>query len=401
MRRGPWHQCGNRSQRLVIEQIEHGAGVGVIISPRDLTFQKAVEYSQIYHNLDVHVLIDPQFHVPQFSNRNLSSYPIDEFRARISQIQPLTNEDLEGIANSLRRINSEINADGIISPAVVYEAGRLDIVQMNSQLFTISKQVGDELGMPTYATVVLGRSVTSSDQTQRAILAPVTSLNADGWYFAFEFEPERIPSSQNTVYRCCEAGIRLACTGKPVLHAYAGPMALLSFGFGATAAAIGHCQNLWRFCLGRWQPPRPRGGGGEPPARFFSRALWGTIVYPDEVGILTLELQSQILTSSPFSSNVTPGQPFLRFARWDANKHLVFTICSTIAEIAETNDPRINATDAINLLQQAVTLHGNIAGTGHVLRDNTNAYQENWRIALSELLENQSSDFEYLELLRA
>ena len=29
-----------------------------------------------------------------------------------------------------------------------------------------------------------------------------------------------------------------------MLHAYAGPMGLLSFGFGATGVAIGHSQNL-------------------------------------------------------------------------------------------------------------------------------------------------------------
>ena len=57
--------------------------------------------------------------------------------------------------------------------------------------FDISKQVGDEIGISTYATVVLGRSAASSDQTQRAILAPVTSLNADGWYFAYPSLPPR------------------------------------------------------------------------------------------------------------------------------------------------------------------------------------------------------------------
>ena len=36
MRRGAWHQCGYNSQRLVIEQIQIGAGLGVIISSRDL-----------------------------------------------------------------------------------------------------------------------------------------------------------------------------------------------------------------------------------------------------------------------------------------------------------------------------------------------------------------------------
>lgn len=400
MNRGPWHQCGDRSQKLVVEQIEHGAGVGVILSTRDLSYQKAVQYAAIYHDLGVQVLIDLQFYVPGFTNSCLSSYPTYEYRTKISQMQPLLDNDLNGITATLQEINQNINADGVISPAIIYQAGRPDIVQMNSRLFSVSKRVGDVLGIPTYASVVLGRSITSSDQTLEEILSPVTSLMADGWYFIFEFDPERIPSSPESVSRCCIAGLRLACTGMPVLHAYAGPMALLSFGFGVDAVGIGHCQNLWKFCLERWQPQRRRSGGRKAPVRFFSRSLWGTIVYPDEVSRMPIGLQEQILTSSPFSTQITPGQPFLPITPWNANKHFVHSICSTIAEIAAVNEPRINVTQAISLLQEAVRLHGTIGGTGLTLRDNTNVYQENWRLVLNELLENQSSSFDYLELLR-
>jgi len=400
MNRGPWHQCGDRSQKLVVEQIEHGAGVGVILSTRDLSYQKAEQYAAIYHDLGAQVLIDLQFYVPGFTNISLASYPTHEYRAKISQMQPLSDNDLNGLTVALQEINQNINADGIISPAIIYQAGRPDTVQTNARLFSISKQVGDELGIPTYATVVLGKSVTSSDKTLEEILSPATSLLADGWYFIFEFDPERIPSQVESVSRCCIAGLRLACTGRPVLHAYAGPMALLSFGFGANAAGIGHCQNLWKFCPERWQPQRRRTGGTKAPARFFSRSLWGTIVYPDEVARMSIGLQEQILTSSPFSTQITPGKPFLSITRWNANKHLVHAICSTVAEIAAVNEPRINATQAISLLQEAVKLHGTIVDTGLTLRDNTNVYQENWRLVLNELLENQSSDFDYLELLR-
>ena len=400
MKRGPWHQFGDKSQKLVVEQLQQGAGVGVIISPRDLTFQKAIQYARSYHELDAQVLIDQQFYVlPHFSNRCLSSYPINEYRKNISQSQQITDDDLASLAAALRIINNDLSADGLISPAVVYEAGQADIIQLNSRLFAAAKQIGDDLGIPTYATVILGRSVTSSDQTLKDILAPVTSLNIDGWYFGFEFKPERIPSSREAVYRCLVAGLILACTGKPVLHAYAGPMALLSLGFGATATAIGHWQNLWKFNRERWQPPRRRGGPVEPPARFFAKTLWGTIIYPDEVARLKPDLQTQVLTPSSFSSKVSPGRPFLSFSRWDACKHLVNIICSTIADIALTNDPRENANEAIAMLQEAVTLHGRIAGSGINLRDDTNVYQENWRLALNDLLVNRSSDFDYLELL--
>jgi hypothetical protein len=52
-------------------------------------------------------------------------------------------------------------------------------------------------------------------------------------------------------------------------------MGLLSFGLGATGAAIGHSQNLWKFTPDRWMPAASRGGGGDAPARFFSNAFGG------------------------------------------------------------------------------------------------------------------------------
>ena len=36
MRRGAWHQFGDRSQRLVLEQLQGGVGVGAIIAPATL-----------------------------------------------------------------------------------------------------------------------------------------------------------------------------------------------------------------------------------------------------------------------------------------------------------------------------------------------------------------------------
>jgi hypothetical protein len=46
MKRGVWHQCGDRSQNLVREQLELNNGVGVILSPRDISFDNATNYAQ-------------------------------------------------------------------------------------------------------------------------------------------------------------------------------------------------------------------------------------------------------------------------------------------------------------------------------------------------------------------
>lgn len=274
MRRGIWHQFGDRSQRLVEEQLQHGAGVGVILSPRDLSRARAVEYASSYRTLGAHVLIDHQFHVPNFTNTHLNSYPISAFRAGISTQIRITDAELVEFANQLRIDHQDLQANAVLAPAVVYQAGRADIVQLNARLFQVAKQVGSQLNLPTYATVVLGRSVTATDQTIASVLSHATGLSSDGWYFGFEFQAERIPSARDSVRRCCLAGLTLACTGKPVLHAYSGPLALLSFGFGATAVGIGHSQNLWRFTPDRWQPPGFRGVGATPH-RGFSRPNCG------------------------------------------------------------------------------------------------------------------------------
>ncbi len=399
MRRGPWLQFGDRSQRLAVEQLQQGAGVGVILSPRDLARHSAIEYAQRYHGLNAHVLIDQQFYVPQFTNRNLASYPVNQLRSICSQVHQITDSDLAALSRELYTTNAELACDGLIAPALVYEAGRPDIVQLNSRLFRAAKQAGDELGIPTYATVILGLSATSSDQTLRTLLSQATALDSDGFYYGFQCSPERIPSSHEAVLRCCTAGLTLACTGLPVLHAYAGPMALLSLGFGATGSAIGHSQNLWKFTTSRWTHTTGDGGGGDAPARFFSVALWGTITYPDEATQLPSNLWNQVLVHSPFSQLVSSNQPFIKWPRWDANKHLVYSICTVVSDIAANNDPRTNANSAITFLQDAVALHRNIAASGLALRDDTNVYQQNWQDAMNNLLNNNSADFDYLALL--
>lgn len=217
MRRGPWHQFGDRSQQFAIEQLQQGAGVGVIISPRDLGMDYAIVYSQRYHGLGAHVLFDPQFYVPSFSNNKMETYHTNLTRTTISQTHQITDSLLVVLVNALHAVNSSLSADGLIAPALIYEAGRPDIMQLNRRLFSAAKQVGDALGIPTYATVIIGNSAVASDQTIKEILSHATSLNCDGFYYGFEFSSERIPSSREIVLRCCAGGLTLACTGLPVL----------------------------------------------------------------------------------------------------------------------------------------------------------------------------------------
>jgi len=400
MKTGAWHQCGDRSQKMVVEELQTGKGVGVVLSPRDLDYKGATKYASEYRSLGADVAIDPQFHTPSFSNPHLSSYPTHAFRMSIANLVGIGEQQLSAFAKKLEEENSKLGATVLIAPAVLYEAGRADVDDLNRRLFRVSKAVGDSLGVPTLATVFLARSVTQSDAATNAALSSATSGNCDGWYFGFEFpDAERLPSNKDSVVRFCRSTLALACTGLPVLHAFAGPMALLSIASGARAAGVGHFKNLWRFDRDRWSPPKQKQKGGpkKPPPRFFSKALWGTIVYPDEVRQLGTSLQTRVLQPSPFSMPVGQG---LDWDRWSASKHLVSVVCDEVAAVAALVQPVAAVSHAKRVLQQAVRNHAAIAATGLRLRDDADAYQAVWLAALRDVEKACAQDLNYLELLR-
>jgi len=399
MKRGIWHQFGDKSHRLVLEQEQSGNGIGVIISPRDLSFSGAIKISGEYRRVGSEVTIDLQFYNPVFHNKLIESYPINNLRISVSELCQIKKNQLSGLADSLRIINSNLGSTAILSPALVYEAGRNDLIDLNSRLFSIAKQVGDDLGIPTYATVFIGQSAAVSDDLVSSILSSASSLNSDGWYFGFEFTQNRIPFSYDDVFRFGSALLNLACTGKPVLHSYAGPLSLLSMAFGATGTAIGHSQNLWQFTRKRWESPKKKqGGGGNAPPRYFSKYLWGTFVYPDEFFQLPVSLRGKLLGPSPWSTRIN-NSIRIPWARWEANKHLVYIIGQTVSQISGHNNARECASMALDILDNAIHLIKDIEKTGVALRDDTCCYQSNWRDALNQSLQRNSSDYDYLDML--
>jgi len=171
---------------------------------------------------------------------------------------------------------------------------------------------------------------------------------------------------------------------------------VVSFGFGATGAAIGHSQNLWKFTRDRWMPAGSQGGGGDAPARFFSDVLWGTIIYPDETSQLPTQMRNLILTTSPFSGGVASNLPW---PRWESGKHLLYVLAQQFSAMAAEKDPRRNAHAAIAILEKAVLLHADIQQRNVFLADNTNVYQSNWKTALEDLLRDNQQDFDFIDLM--
>lgn len=399
MRRGAWHQFGHSSQKFALEQLRLGSGVGVIISPRDLREGLAIDYCKKYKEAGADILIDQQFYIPDACCGKLPSYSLARFRDTVSKLNRLTEDQITDFAKEIERLHRATNATGVIAPAVVFEAGRDDIVELNNHLFLAAKLAGDNIGIPTYRTVVLGQSVTETDNLMNSTMSKATGQNCDGWYFGFEFACKRIPDDFEKVRRCCVAGLTLANTGKPVLHAYAGPLAPLSLSFGSTGVGVGHSQNLWQFPRERWSHATTQGGGGDAPPRFFSKNLWGTLVYPDEVAMLPPALLDIITTTSTFSAHVSNRPPFLSWSRWNANKHFVFIVSTFIEHLSGETNPRIISAKVMEHLENAVALYEQVKGHISELRDNSDSYQSIWLEVLEFILKENKRDFDFLEMI--
>jgi len=396
MRRGAWHQCGHQSQILVGELMEAGIGAGAVISPKDLSLSNAIEYSDKYRSLGRGVLFDPQFYAPEFSAGKLATYPTLEFRQSIGALGALQASAIGELASAIEMENRQLGTDAVIAPAIPYEAARPDIVALNEVLFNVAKSAGDVIGIPTYATVVLSDSATT-DGVVQGILSSATALNANGWYFGFEFDSQqRLPTDSSAVYRYCAAGLTLAGTGKPVFHAYAGPLALMAYGAGARAVGLGIWQNLWGFTRSRFQERLGSGGGGDAPPRYFSAPLWGTFIFPDEYQILAPPLRARVLQHSPYSQNINPG---IAWSRRLSQNHMIHIISEVTDILANMIDARRAMTSAIATLNGARTIHDSIRASGVRLRDNTDTYQEPWAFAGANLLAQNTGDYDWLEMV--
>ena len=138
---------------------------------------------------------------------------------------------------------------------------------------------------------------------------------------------------------------------------------------------------------------------GTPP-RYFSHALWGTLIYEDEWALLPQSIRDKAHTPTVFSTPVKPSQPFLPWERWAANKHLVYTICKAVETFAGQTDAELVLDAVHDHLAASVSLHQAIsAALGFELRDETANYQAPWRAVLQSLKINQADDFDLLRLL--
>lgn len=398
MKRGAWHQCGHQGQTVADELLQIGVGVGAILSPLNLAMQNATEYSEAYRGLGAEVLLDPQFYTPKHDKGFLATYPTIEYRKSIDALGALQIDEMSGLSEALEAQARTMGVSAMIAPGVVYEASAPKIEELNAKLFHAAKVAGDGIGIPTYATVVLSSGISTSEAADAALSA-ATSLPADGWYYSFEFKTEEIPASPDELLRYCSSSLILACTGKPVLHAFAGPMANLAFGAGARAAGIGMQKTLWGFRRERFEEKADAGGGGGgAPPRFFATPLWGRIIFPDETRRVDAGTLAKILAHTPHSGPVTHAGN-LPWGKKESQKHLVHAISDAVTPLANLKDARAAMTLVQKQLEAAQALCAEVRVQNVDLNACKPSYHGAWITAAKGTLEARKGDYDFLELV--
>lgn len=401
MRNGVWHQLGDRGQKIAEEQLREGNGVGVVLSPRDLSADNAKAYSESYRSLGAEVLFDPQFYIPENRSGQQGTYEeLNEFRVSASKLVDNSHVEMRKLETALKVMAQRYACTGIVAPAVALEAGRPDSLQVNLALLMAAKSAAQAMSLPVFGVIPVGKSLLNSDLELATTIARMTAKRVDGWIFMADSGLDGYCLDKDCVKAIATSLLRLAQTGKPVMHGCAGPLSILSICFGATAVGLAHSKNMWRLPLSRFLPPEVSGGGGAAPPRVFSRSLWSSFVFPEELQPLPKQLRERIVTNSkwvfidPQDDNYFVAQ----VSKWDTNKHLLYMIGSTIAELQSLGSSRKIAVQVQGILRNASTLHGEVERVIAV-KDNANQHTSCWQQALDEILETRVSDYQYLDLV--
>lgn len=395
MKKGVWHQCGHQSQNIVADQLAVENGVGAILSVVNVSRKRAGEIASDYRKAGADILLDLQVYNPGFENANLQDYELAEARQSTGALGGLSKRDLARLSKQIQILNSEVKASAVLAPAIVYQPERQDIVAINEQLFEAGKAAADAMGLPIYATVVLGEAFSKSPELAEVALSRATTLSANGWYFSIENNTDPIPSDDDFVSLFLNSTLSLACTGLPVMSAFSGPASLLAASVGASAVGIGHWKNLWQFKSERFEIPE-RTGATTPAPRYFSSHLWSTIVLPDETGNIGDALWTRLQSASPFApKSPIDGSWSLRAS----HNHLLSVIGTQISSRMAAASVKVIAGQAVTDLVAAARAHAVVERKLGALRDPANRHQHVWAGALTRILAQRENDFDYLDLL--
>ena len=186
-----YFQMGHGHLGMIPELINLGVADGVILSPRDVEFDRCKKFVEDVRKIksDLKIIFDPQFYFPHFDHKNLSSYPyyLDNFETTDFSTNSSKREEFH---IKLGDTQQAFNPDILLTPAIYREAFSLENFSECLDLANEFRETVETKAKPVYLSLPFHvRTLLDSNYFNR-ILSLVTNYDYDGIYLILELDNE-------------------------------------------------------------------------------------------------------------------------------------------------------------------------------------------------------------------
>lgn len=264
-------QIGHGMMAHCLELNNKWNGATCILSPKNMSYDQMIKFSNDINNNNGNILLDPQFYVPRSSRELLnehsfwpSSYTTDVFF------------NGQGISNMLSALindyNNPLNTSAFILPSLYLSDINDDWNRINEIILNEAAKVN--ITIPKYFTLCIGEEILKNEEKTHRLLEYIADYPVDGFYI--------IPVHPNNIYLIDNvswlinlmdllAGIKLY--DKKTIVGYSNHQLLLL----ALAKVDAICSGIWLktrlFPLGDFNNDDEQKGGRRSPWYYCPQAL--------------------------------------------------------------------------------------------------------------------------------
>jgi len=211
----------------------------VVLSPRDLKPERLPTFAQSITDLPGgRVLLDPQFYLPNADHERLCSHSYWPKNYQTGAFWG--SERPQALLESLRELNSSINADAMILPGLLAQTVNDDWLATQDSVIAAAKDLDSDL--PKLATIALSADATRDDAQVEALLEHCPQWECDGFYVVCE-HPQGAYLVDDIAWLAnvldITAGLKLL--GRKVILGYCNHQLLVA----AAAKADAICSGTW------------------------------------------------------------------------------------------------------------------------------------------------------------
>ncbi|MED4476043.1 hypothetical protein [Oceanobacillus caeni] len=373
-----YYQLGHQDQKTAKELLSLGIGRGVIFSPRHLKVQQLEKYIQEYNSITPHprIIIDPQIYNPKFQHSDGYDYGdiVDSTYALEDDIT------LEQLVNEALDFQLQQGVDTYIIPCNYISQFNNAWLEQLIKLSTIGEEWKreHEIHNDVLLTVACSSSIISNQEFRYELLNTLTGLDVDGFYTVFgntDGNSDILPKDLEYIKGLCDITFRLKQNDYIVIDGYTSYAAILQFPFGLDGFASGGFNNRRLFDPMSFDET-DNDGPRTPKPRFWSIEILNSLIYPDELELISEEGLLEKLVSDPenvptfaktlynASSPAEASESWKRKASW---QHY-FWSCQELVNIFKDLNSKQRVDKVFELLENAVEIYKEINRRGIRLR---------------------------------